>query len=152
MPTPDGANQFASGETSAKPKAVLTDDALSRPLRTTEAITNFVNYPSEWNTTGTVTALEKFMETASLLISYSMSTIFDKKVAVRVTNTTKSPYSLRKKTQIAEFSMVTPEKSKPVKLVDMAILSTIREGELDLITNLNELLRTNKPEQQNNTF
>ena len=34
----------------------------------------------------------------------------------------------------------------------MAILSMIAEGDPDLITNLIELLRTNKPDQQTNTF
>ena len=34
----------------------------------------------------------------------------------------------------------------------MAILSMIPEGDPDLITNLTELFRTNKPDQQTNTF
>ena len=34
----------------------------------------------------------------------------------------------------------------------MAILSMIHEGDPDLITYLSELLRTNKPDQQNITF
>ena len=81
-----------------------------------------------------------------------MSTIFDRKVAVRVTNTTESPYTINKNTQIAEFSVVTPEQSKLIKPVDMAILSMIREGDPDLITYLTELHRTNKQDQQTNTF
>ena len=81
-----------------------------------------------------------------------MSTIIDRKVAVRVTNTTESPYTINKNTQIAEFSVVTPEQSKFIKPVDTAILSMIPEGDPRLVTNLTELLRTNKPDQQNNTF
>ena len=99
-----------------------------------------------------MTPLEKFTETASLLISHSMSTIIDKRIAVRVTNTTESPYLIKKHTQIAEFSVVTPEQSKHIKPVDMAILSMIPQGDPDLTAYLNELLRTNKPEQQANTF
>ena len=99
-----------------------------------------------------MTPLEKFTETASLLISHSVSTIIDKRIAVRVTNTTESPYLFKKHTQIAEFSVVTPEQSKHIKPVDMAILSMIPQGDLDLTAYLNELLRTNKPEQQDNTF
>ena len=101
---------------------------------------------------GTVTPLEKFTETASLLIFHSMSTIFDKRIAVRVTNTTESPYLIEKHTRIAEFSVVTPEQSKHVKPVDMAIFSVIPHSDLDLTVYLNELLRTNKPDQRNNTF
>ena len=100
-----------SSETTAKPQPVITDNALTVPPRTTKTITAFVDHPSEWNTTGAVTPLEKFTEKASLLISHSMPTINDKRRAVRVTNTTESPYLIKKYTQIAEFSVVTPEQS-----------------------------------------
>ena len=81
-----------------------------------------------------------------------MSTIIDKRKAVRVTNTTESPYLIKKHTQIANFSVVTPEQSKHIKPVDMAILSMIRQGDPDLTAYLNELLRTNKPEQQDDAL
>ena len=38
------------------------------------------------------------MEAASLLITHSMSTIFDKQKAVTVKNTMESPYTIRKNT------------------------------------------------------
>ena len=88
-------------QTSAKPQAVLIHDSITVPQQTTKTITAFVDHVSEWNTTGTVTPVEKFTETASLIISHSMSTITDRKIAVRVTNTTESPYTINKNTQIA---------------------------------------------------
>ena len=139
-------------QTSVKPQAVLIQDNITIPQITTKTITAFVDHTSEWNTTGTVTPVEKFTETASLLISQSMSTIIDRKIAVRVTNTRESPYTINKNTQIAEFSVVTPEQSKFIKPVDMAVLSMIPEGDPDLTTYLTELLRTKKPNQQTNTF
>ena len=142
----------ASSETTTKPQPVITDKALTIPPATTKTITAFIDHPPKWNITGTVTPLEKFMETASLLISQSMSTIIDKKIAIRVTNTTESSYLMKKHTQIAEFSVVTPEQSKHIKPVVMAILSMIPQGDPDLTAYLNELLRTNKPEQQDSTF
>ena len=99
-----------------------------------------------------MTPVQKFTEAASLTISLSMSTKIDRKKAVRVTNTTESPYTINKNTQIAEFSVVTPGQSKFIKPVDTAILCMIPEGDRDLITYLTELLRTNKPDQQTNTF
>ena len=48
---------------------------------------------------------EKITERASLLISNSMSLLFDKKVAVGVTYTTESIYLITLMTQIAEFSV-----------------------------------------------
>ena len=142
----------ASSQASTKPQLVLIHDTITIPQMTTKTITAFVDHVSEWNTTGTVTPVEKFTEAASLIKSHSMSTIIDRKIAVRVTNTLESPYTINKNTQIAEFSVVTPEQSKFIKPVDMAILSMIPEGDPDLVTNLTELLRTNKPDQQNNTF
>ena len=142
----------ALNQTSAKPQVVLIHDSITIPQMTTKTITAFVDDLSEWNTTRTVTPVEKFTEAASLIIANSMSTIFDRKVANRVTNTTESPYAINKNTQIAEFYVVTPEQSKFTKPVDTAILSMIPEGDPDLITCLTELLRTNKLEQQNNTF
>ena len=142
----------ASSETTAKPQPVITDDVLTIPPKTTKTNTAFVDHLSEWNITGTVTPLEKFMETATLLNSHSMSTINDKRIAVRVSNTMESPYLNKKYTQIAEFSIVTPEQSKHIKPVDMAIFSMIPQGDPDLTAYLNELLSTNIPEQQNNTF
>ena len=61
-----------------------------------------------------------------------MSTIIDKRIAVRVTNTTESPYLIRKHTQIKELSVVTPEQSKHNKPVDMAVLSMIPQVDPDL--------------------
>ena len=107
----------ASSETTTKPQPVIADETLTIPPTTTKTITAFIDDPSKWNTTGTVTPLEKFTETASLLISQSMSTIIDKRIAVRVTTTTESAYLIKKHTQIAEFSVVTPEQSKHIKPV-----------------------------------
>ena len=99
----------ALSQTSAKPQAVLIQDSITKPQMTTKTITAFVDHVSEWNTIETVTPLERFTETASLIISHSMSTIIDRKISVRVTNTTESPCTINKNTQIAEFSVVTPE-------------------------------------------
>ena len=142
----------ALSQTSAKPQVVLIHDNITIPQMTTKTITAFVDHVSEWNTTGTVTPVEKFTENANLIISHSMSTITDRKTAVRVTNTTEAPHTINKNTQIAEFSVVTPEQSKFIKPVDMAILSMIPEGDPDLITYLTELLRLNKTRSANQHF
>ena len=126
----------ASSQASAKPQLVLIHASITIPQMTTKTITAFVDHSSECNTTGTVTPVEKLTEAASLIISHSMSTIIDRRIAVRVTNTTESPYTINKNTQIAEFSVLTPEQSKFIKPVDTAILSMILEGDPDLVTYL----------------
>ena len=76
-----------------------------------------------------------------------MSTIIDKGIAVRIVNTTDSPYLIKKNTQSAEISLVTPEPSKHIKPVNKALLSMILRGDPDLTAYIDELLRTKKPEQ-----
>ena len=142
----------AAIETSAKPRSVFVQDNTTVPPMTTKEITAFVDHPSEWHITGTVTPVGKFSKLASLLIPHSISTIIDKKTAVRVTNTTEPPFLIKKNTQIAEFSVVTPEPSKFIRPVDTEFLSMIPEGDPDLTTYLRELLKTNKAKQQSNTF
>ena len=63
---PDLAMQVktASSETTTKPQPVITDEALIIPPTTTKTFTAFIDHPSKWNTTSTVTPLEKFTETA----------------------------------------------------------------------------------------
>ena len=90
--------KIALSQTSVKPQAVLIHDNIRIPQKTTKTITAFVDHTSEWNTTGTDTPVEKFTETASFVIYHSMSTITDRKIAVRVTNTTESPYTINKNT------------------------------------------------------
>ena len=142
----------AMNQTTAGHQAVLIHDSITIPQLTTKLITAFVDHLSEWNTTGTVTLVEKFTKSANLIISHSTSTIIDRKIAASVTNTTESPYTIIKNTQIAELSVANPEQCRFIKPVDMAILSMIPGGDPDLITYLTELLTTNKPDQQNNTF
>ena len=73
-------------------------------------------------------------------------------MAVRVIDTTETPYLIKRNTQIADFSVVTPGQAKLIQPMDMAILSIIPEGDPDLTASMHELLRLNKPELQNNTF
>ena len=68
----------ALNQTSAESQAVLIRDSIAVPQTTTKTTTAFVDHLSEWNTTGTVTPMEKFTETASLIISHSVSTINEK--------------------------------------------------------------------------
>ena len=108
-----------------------------------------MEYNRDFNASGKI---HRNRESHNIPFNVNNSTIIDRKIAVRVTKTMESPYTINKTTQIAEFSVVTPEQSKFIKPVDMAILSMIPEGDPDLINYLTELLRTNKQDQQTNTF
>ena len=108
---------------------------------TTKSITAFVDHTSEWHITGTVTGMVKFTKAASVLVSRSVLTINDKKMAVRISSTTESPYLIKKNTQNAELSVVTPEQSKFIRPVETAILSMSPECRPNLTTYLSELLK-----------
>ena len=54
----------ALSQTSAKPQAVFVHDNITIPQMTTNTITALVDHLSEWNTTRTVTPVEKFTGTA----------------------------------------------------------------------------------------
>ena len=99
-----------------------------------------------------MTSGRNFTAAAILLIFHSISTIIDKKTAVRISNTTESAYSIKKNKQIAEFSVVTPEQTKFIKPVDTKIVSVTPEGDPDLPTYLNKKLGTIKQEKQNNAY
>ena len=135
-----------------EPEAGLIHDSITVPPMTTKTITAFVDHLSEWNTTGTVTPVEKMTEAESLTTSHSIFTKIDRKKALRVTNTTELPYTINKKTQSANFSVVTPEQSKFITPEDTVILNMVPESEPDLTTYLTKLLGTNTPDQQNNTL
>ena len=111
FPTLQRKSEALAAKKSAKPQRILSDDNLTIPPMTTKTMIAFVDHPSEWKTTGRVTLLERFIETANLLLFHSKSTRIDKKVAVRLTNTTESPYTITKNTQTAQFYVVTPEHS-----------------------------------------
>ena len=49
----------ASSQARAKPQLVLIHDSRTKPQMTTKTITAFADHSSEWNTTGTVTPVEK---------------------------------------------------------------------------------------------
>ena len=142
----------ASSGTSAKPQSRLLHNNITVPPMIAKTITAFVDPSSEWNTIRTVIPVENFTEAAILIKSHSISTIFDRNIAVRVTKTTELPYTINRNTQIAQFSIFTSEQSKFIKPVHTAILSMIPEGDSNLITYWTEQLRTTKPDQQNNIF
>ena len=75
--------KILASETSAKPQVGFTHDTLTKPPMKTKTIRALVDHPSDWNTKGTLRAVEKVTETASLLISHSLSPINDKKIAER---------------------------------------------------------------------
>ena len=75
----------------AKPQAVLIPEDITIPPMTTKTINAYANHIFQFKTTGIITPVEQYTEKATLLVSHSMSTINNKEVPIRVTNTSESP-------------------------------------------------------------
>ena len=84
----------------SKQKTLLSNVNLTLPPMTTKTISAPVAQTLDWRPPGTLSPREKFTETASLPLSHSMLTIICKIVAVRVTNTTEIPYTIRKNNKL----------------------------------------------------
>ena len=80
----------ASSQTSAKPPVVLIHESITVPQMTTKTITAFFDHFSEWNTTSTVTRVEKFTATASLIKNPFNFNNNQQKESSQKTNTTES--------------------------------------------------------------
>ena len=71
-------------EKTKKPQAVMIAEEITIQPMTTKTIKAYANHISPFKTTGIITPVEQYSETAPLLISHSMSTITDKEVPIRV--------------------------------------------------------------------
>ena len=123
-----------SSETNTNPQPVNTDD-------TTDANKNNLSF--RWPSV----KMQHNRDCDSIAEVYRNSKFADfplnvdniwQRIAVRVTNTTESPYLIKKHTQIAEFTVVTPEQSKQIETAEMAMLSMNPQSDPDLTAYLNE--------------
>ena len=76
-----------------KAQAVMIPEDITIPPMTTKTINAHANHISQFKTTGIITPVEQYTEKTTLLISHSMSTVTNKEVPIRVTNTSESPYT-----------------------------------------------------------
>ena len=125
FPTHDNASEKCNQRNKCQTPTCFHPRQCNDTTNDNKNITAFVDQLSDWKTSGTVTPVQKITEVASLIISFSISKVFDKNIAVRVPNTTESPYTISKNTQIADFSIVTPEESKFIEPKNTAILNMI---------------------------
>ena len=110
---------------SVRPQAVIIPEDITIPAMVTRNIKAYTNFNSHFRTTGIITPIDQYTENATLLVSHSMSAMTNGEIPIRVTNVGETPYTLKRNTQIAEFSILTPEQSKFVKPVDTAILQVL---------------------------
>ena len=93
----------ATSKRNAKPQSLFPDGSPTKTTKTTKTVTAFVDHPLKWHTTVSVTPTDKFTQTVSVLVSHSVVSINDNCAAVRVSNTTASPYTFKKNKVLPSF-------------------------------------------------
>ena len=75
----------------------------------------------------------------------------DKKVAIKIANTTEFPYTLAADTKVAELQILKPEETKMIRPVDIAALNLLTEHD-DVVTYINALMQVERPENNEEKF
>ena len=123
---------------------VQIKNPLTIPPETTQTITGSTDIPSNVDTTGVINPL---------VVASSISTASNRKIDIRVTNTTPTPYTIKRNTTIAEFKILSPEEAKELKPLNTAALKLLAEDDSeDAMIYINELLKTPEKPSHNQNF
>ena len=72
---------------------------------------------------GTIQPLPQFDECAKLIVAPTITTARDKKVALKLDDTTDFPYTISADTKLAELQILKPEETKLTRPVDIAAIN-----------------------------
>ena len=126
---------------------------LTIPPETTQTITAYTDISSTIDTTGVINPATNHCSGDPLVVASSISTASNRIIDVRVTNTTPTPYTIKKNTTVAEFEIMSPEEAKELKPLNTAALKVLTEDHSeDAIIYINELLKTSDKPSGNHNF
>ena len=132
---------------------VQVKNPITIPPETTQTITAYTDITSTIDTTGVINPATNHCSGDPLVVASSISTASDRKIEVRVTNTTPTPYTIKKNTTVAEFKIMSPEEAKELKPLNTAALKVLTEDDSeDAILYMNELLKTSDQPSQSQNF
>ena len=131
---------------------VQVKNPLTIQPETTQTITTYTDISSTIDTTGVINPATNHCSGDPLVVGSSISSASNRKIDVRVANTTSTPYTMKKNTTIAEFKIMSPEEAKELKSLNTAALEVLTEDDSeDAIVYINELLNTSdKPSNSQN--
>ena len=104
---------------------VQVKSPLTIPPETTQTITAYADITSTIDTTGVINPATNHCSGDPLVVASSISTASNRKIDVRVTNTTPTPYTIKKNTTVAEFQIMSPEDAKELKPLNTAALKVL---------------------------
>ena len=88
-----------------------------------------------------------------LLICPAISSTQNNKHMVQISNFLDHPYTLKKRTHMANFSILTPEQTKHIRPVNPTpVKHLLNNNHDDAIHYINSLLKTSKPDEVNETY
>ena len=120
---------------------------------TTQTITGSTDIPTNVDTTGVINPATNHCSGDPLVVASSISTASNRKIDIRVTNTTPTPYTIKRNTTIAEFKILSPEGAKDLKPLNTAALKVLAEDDSeDAMVYINELLKTPEKPSHNQNF
>ena len=99
------------------------------PHETTHTITVHTVVSSNVDTTGVINPAINHCSGHTLIVASSISTVVNRKLDIRVTNTAHTPYKIKKKTTVAEFKILSPEEAKEFKPLNTAALKVLTDND-----------------------
>ena len=107
-----------------------------------------VNIKLITDTTGVIHPTPAYAEDKRIVLASSLSTVQEMRVSIRITNTSSTPFTIKKNTVVAEFHITTPNEAKNIKPLSTAAIKVLTENDSEqALEYVNELLKTTeKPE------
>ena len=126
---------------------------LTTPPETTQTSHAYTDIASTIDTTGVINPATNHCSGDPLVVASSISTASNRKIDVRVTNTTPTPYTIEKNTTVAEFKIISSEEAIELKPLNTAALKVLTEDDSeDAIIYINECLKTSDKPSNNQNF
>ena len=134
-----------------KPITIKTEAKHTIPGHCTRSIYASIPVSTEHPITGTIQPLPQFDECAKLIVATAITTASDKKVPIKIANTTDFPYTKATDTKVAELQFLKPGEAKMIRPVDIAALNLLTEHD-DVVTYINALMQVERPEDNEEKF
>ena len=135
------------------PKTIMikTESTHTIPAHATRIIYASIPVSTDHPITGTIQPLPQFDECSKLMEVPAITTARDKKVAIKIANTTDFPYTIATDTKIAELQILILEETKMIRPVDIAALNLLTEQDV-VVTYINALMQVERPEDNEEKF
>ena len=111
-----------------------------------------INLRTQTNTTGIIHPTEQYSGDNQIAVASAFSTVPNSKIEVRVTNTSQTPFTLKKNATVAEVPILSPQQAKQLQPLNSAALKVLTDDNSNqTLIYVNELLKSAEITQKNET-